>query len=218
MMARPRIPSPKPTIDLEARVCRDEQVVYVAGLDEAGRGALAGPVVAAAVILPLDDPARLEKLQAVKDSKLLSPRRREALYELILENATSYGVGSASAREIDRSGILAANNQAMLAAVAQLEPAPQFLLVDGPLYLRRTLLRQKPVVRGDTLSLTIAAASILAKVSRDRLMLDLDEQYPHYGFCRHKGYATAYHLNALAEFGPAACHRQSFAPIRRRLL
>jgi ribonuclease HII len=217
-MSAPRAVRTLPTTELETTICREEQVIYVAGLDEAGRGALAGPVVAAAVILPLGDAGQLEKLNAVRDSKLLSPRRRDALYDLILEYATGYGIGSASAQEIDRCGILAANNQAMLAAVAQLQPAPHYLLVDGPLYLRRTLLPQRPVIRGDSLSLSIAAASILAKVSRDRLMVRFHEQFPAYGFARHKGYATARHLQALAELGPVACHRHSFAPVRRRLL
>jgi ribonuclease HII len=217
-MSAPRLVRPLPTTELEATLCREAQVNYVAGLDEAGRGALAGPVVAAAVILPLDDPRCLEKLNGVRDSKLLSPRRRDTLFDLIIENATSYGIGSASAEEIDRFGIRAANNRAMLAAAAQLEPAAQYLLVDGPLYVRGTLLPQKPVVRGDSLSLSIAAASILAKVSRDRLMLAMHQQYPPYGFAQHKGYATAKHLQALAELGPAACHRHSFAPIRNRLL
>jgi ribonuclease HII len=217
-MSASRLARPVPTTDIERAVCREEHVIYVAGLDEAGRGALAGPVVAAAVILPLTDPTCLDKLHAVRDSKMLSPRQRDLLYDLIVANATSYGIGSASAQQIDRYGILAANNRAMLEAVAQLKPAAQYLLVDGPLPLRRTLLRQSPIVRGDSLSLTIAAASILAKVSRDRLMLTMHEQYPHYGFSQHKGYATAQHLQALAQFGPAACHRTSFAPMRHRLL
>jgi ribonuclease HII len=207
-----------PTIAIETAVCQAMAVTLVAGVDEAGRGALAGPVVAAAVILPLADSACLERLNRVKDSKLLTSLRRENLFDLIIENVISYGIGQATAAEIDEVGILTANNRAMLRALDQLRPQPQHLLIDGPLYLRNTLLPQKPVVRGDSLSLSIAAASILAKVSRDRQMIALHEQYPVYGFARHKGYATRRHLDALSQYGPSPLHRHSFAPIRRRLI
>ena len=209
---------PHPTLELEMKLRQRKGYAYIAGLDEAGRGALAGPVVAAAVILPLETADLSERLAQVHDSKLITAKRRDLLYDLIVTEAVTFGVGVVSAAEIDEMGILPANNKAMLTAVAQLNPQPDYLLVDGPLYLRGSLLPQKPVVRGDSLSLTIAAASILAKVSRDRLMVELDAQYPQYGFARHKGYATQAHQTAVAQHGPLPIHRHSFAPIRQRLL
>lgn len=207
-----------PTLDLERAVQKETGVTYVVGVDEAGRGAVAGPVVAAAVILPLDAPERLKHLNAVNDSKQLTPRKREALYTLIVEHALAYGIGSTPAASIDEMGILPANAQAMKAALRQLEPAGEYLLIDGRMRLQGIALPQRPVIRGDSLSLSIAAASILAKVARDRHMIDQDAHYPHYGFARHKGYCTAQHVAALHEHGPCPIHRHSFAPIRRGLL
>jgi ribonuclease HII len=214
----PKSKIPYPTLDLEQEIAQAIGTIYIAGLDEAGRGALAGPVVAAAVILPLDQPDQLAHLTHVHDSKLLTPGRREPLYDTIITHALAYGIGSATAQEIDQDGILKANFRAMRAAVAQLNPPPAYLLVDGPLPLRATTIPQKPVVRGDSRCLTIAAASILAKVTRDRLMVELDQQYPLYGFARHKGYATRQHLTAIQQHGPCPLHRFTFAPIRRPLL
>jgi ribonuclease HII len=207
-----------PTLDLEQQIAQEIGSIYVAGLDEAGRGALAGPVVAAAVILPLDQPDQLAHFANVRDSKQLTALQREQLYDKIIAHALTYGIGSATAQEIDQDGILKANFRAMLSAVAQLDPPAQYLLVDGSLPVRPTVLPQKTVVRGDSRCLTIAAASILAKVSRDRLMIQLNEQYPLYGFGRHKGYATPQHLAALEKYGPCPLHRYTFAPIRRPLL
>ncbi|HSM55204.1 MAG TPA: ribonuclease HII [Candidatus Sulfomarinibacteraceae bacterium] len=207
-----------PTIELEQEARSELKVQYVAGLDEAGRGAVAGPVVAAAVILPLDAPERLEPLYAVNDSKQLTFRQREALYDLIVEYALAYGVGSTPAHDIDRLGIIPANARAMQQALSQLQPAGEFLLIDGRMKLPTVPLPQRSVVRGDSLSLSIAAASILAKVSRDRHMIALSEQHPQYGFARHKGYCTRQHVAAIDEYGPCDVHRHSFAPIRRPLL
>lgn len=207
-----------PTLDLEWAIRDESGVGAIAGLDEAGRGAIAGPVVAAAVILPLDDSERLAHLVGVADSKQLSPRRREQLYEQIAAHALACGIASTPASDIDEIGILPANMQAMRAALAQLALPAEFLLVDGPLRLLRVAIPQKAVVRGDSTCLSIAAASILAKVTRDRYMLALDERYPTYGFAHHKGYCTPQHVAALEAHGPCPEHRYSFAPICQRLL
>jgi ribonuclease HII len=190
----------------------------IAGVDEAGRGAIAGPVVAAAVILPLDDATRLAELDGVNDSKVLTPQRREALYEQIVANAVAYGISMADAATIDEIGILPANMMAMRAALGQLEPGADYLLIDGPLRLRNVTIPQQTVVRGDSLSLSIAAASILAKVTRDHYMMALESRYPAYGFARHKGYCTRAHVAAVSTHGPCDEHRHSFAPIRQPLL
>jgi ribonuclease HII len=207
-----------PTLELELAARDETGLRYIAGLDEAGRGAIAGPVVAAAVILPLDETEQLAHLHGVADSKQLTPQRREELYEQIIAHSLAYGIGSAPAAAIDEIGILPANMQAMRSALAQLHLPAEYLLVDGPLRLRRVAVPQKTVVRGDSLCLSIAAASILAKVTRDRYMAQLGERYPQYGFARHKGYCTAEHVSAVERYGPCAEHRHSFAPIRRPLL
>lgn len=186
----------------------------VAGLDEAGRGAWAGPVVAAAVILPpgLSDLAQL--LAPVRDSKLLTPRRRELCYDLITTHALAYGAGFVSAEEIDRIGILPATRQAMLLALESLPVPPDFLLIDA-LRLPQAPLPQRAFIKGDRDHLSIAAASIVAKVTRDRWMRALDERLPGYGLSRHKGYGTPEHLAALRALGPSAEHRHTFAPVRK---
>lgn len=206
------------TVALERGVCERYGLTYVAGIDEAGRGALAGPVVAAAIILPLQDAVVLAELAEVDDSKKLTATKRERLFDLVQAKAVAYGVGVESARVIDEIGILPANRRAMMAAVAQLEPAPEFLLLDGRMRLHQVNIRQKSVIRGDKESLSIAAASILAKVTRDRLMVALAERYPGYGLARHKGYGTKGHLAAIGERGPSEIHRHSFAPMKDRLL
>ncbi len=202
---------------LETAVSQQHNCTRIAGIDEAGRGALAGPVVAAAVILPLNPTTELI-LHGVNDSKQLTAPRREALFELIIENAVAYGIGQQPASVIDEIGILPANKLAMEAAVMQLRPAPQFLLIDGRIRLPQLNIPQQAIVRGDSQSLSIAAASILAKVTRDRLMCELDSHYPHYGFAQHKGYGTELHRAAIDRHGPCAQHRHSFAPIRQPLL
>ena len=202
---------------LETAVSQQHQFTHIAGIDEAGRGALAGPVVAAAVILPLNDTIAT-LLLGVNDSKQLTAKRREALFALICQHALAYGIGLEPASVIDEIGILPANKLAMGTAVAQLTTPPQFLLIDGRIRLPQLNIPQTAVVRGDSASLSIAAASILAKVTRDRLMIQLDSQFPHYGFAQHKGYGTEFHRAALAQHGPCPQHRHSFAPIRSPLL
>ncbi len=184
----------------------------VAGVDEAGRGPLAGPVVAAAVILPY--PFDHDRLT---DSKKLSPLRREAIYEALTSGADiAWAVGQASVEEIDEINILRATGLAMQRAVAALDPAPDHLLVDGR-PMRGFSVAQTSIINGDGRSFSVAAASVIAKVTRDRLMLALHDQYPQYDFARHKGYGTAAHRSALAKHGPCPIHRRSFAPVRHAL-
>jgi ribonuclease HII len=175
-----------------------------AGVDEAGRGPLAGPVVAAAVMFPPDC-----RIDGVADSKTLSAGQREDAARRIRAAAWSWGIGLATPEEIDAINILQATLLAMRRAVAAMDPAPAFLLVDGNRFAHDTL-PFRTVVKGDALCLGIAAASILAKVERDAIMLDLDILYPQYGFARHKGYPTAAHVTALREHGPSPVHRRSF--------
>jgi ribonuclease HII len=189
----------------------------IAGIDEAGRGAWAGPVVAAAVILPLDCPDLLTLLKGVNDSKKLSARQREQAGPRIEGLAVSAGVGVTSAADIDRLGIVPATRLAMQRAVAQLTPAPDALLVDAVNLTALVPLPQRALFYGDSISLSIAAASILAKLSRDRLMTVLEGHYPGYGFARHKGYGTSAHRAALERLGVCEVHRQSFAPVKARL-
>lgn len=207
-----------PDLALETAVFLQQHLLYIAGLDEAGRGALAGPVVAAAVILPLDDLALLTALEGVNDSKQLTARQREALFARITQHALAYGIGQEPAAVIDEIGIMPATKRAMQQAVDQLRPKAEFLLIDGRIRLQNNPLPQQAVVRGDGKSLSIAAASILAKVTRDRLMVQEDVRYPRYGFARHKGYGTVAHMTALAAHGPCPLHRHSFAPMKRPLL
>ena len=186
----------------------------IAGLDEAGRGAWAGPVVAAAVILPPNPAELARQLAPVRDSKLLTPRRRELCYEIITSCALSWGVGFVSAAEIDRIGILPATRRAMLLAIEALSVPADFLLIDA-LQLPQVPLPQRAFIKGDRDHLSIAAASIVAKVTRDRWLQALDERFPGYGLARHKGYGTPEHWAALCALGPSPEHRHSFAPIRQ---
>ena len=182
------------------------------GVDEAGRGPLAGPVIVAAVSLSDD----LSGLKGVRDSKLLSAGRREELFELIKARARGISVAWAHPREIERRNILRATLEAMRRAVLKL-PAGDFVLVDGPHMIPGLPRPQKAVVDGDNLSLSVACASIVAKVVRDRWMRRLDRRYPGYGFERHKGYGTAAHLEALRRLGPCAIHRTTYAPVQELL-
>jgi len=207
-----------PTLEFETAVCQQHRFTYVAGLDEAGRGALAGPVTAAAVILPLDDAEALAALADVNDSKQLTAKQREALFSRITQHALAYAIAQEPAAVIDRIGILPATRRAMQTAVAQLIPAAEFLLIDGRIRLNSLNLPQQSLVRGDSHSLSIAAASILAKVSRDRFMVEQENHHPVYGFARHKGYGTEQHRAALQKHGPCRLHRRSFAPLRQTLL
>ena len=176
----------------------------VAGVDEAGRGPLAGPVVAAAVIFPAD----CDYPQA-RDSKQIPAQRREELYDQIMERAMAVGVGVADHEEIDRVNIYNASLAAMYRAVEDLDVKPDVVIVDGPMVLRLDV-PQRAVPGGDAKCLSVAAASIVAKVTRDRMMKEFDSQYPGYGFARHKGYGTEDHMRALKELGPCPIHRRSF--------
>lgn len=205
-----------PTLDYERWLwtagCR-----CVAGLDEVGRGAWAGPVVAAAVILPPGVPELAESLDGVRDSKMLSAARREALLPVVQDHAQDWAVGVVAPQEIDDMGIVPATRQAMALALQALSPAPDYLLLDH-IALPGVPLPQHSLPKGDARVLSIAAASIVAKVSRDRMMIELAEQYPGYGFARHKGYGTTAHRVALADLGPCPVHRMSFAPLREASL
>jgi ribonuclease HII len=180
----------------------------IAGIDEVGRGSLAGPVVAAAVILP-----DRHRIKGLRDSKVLPQSRREALYELILDRAEAVGVGCMEVEVIDRINILQATKLAMRQALGHLDPMPDHLVIDA-LSLREVDLPQRPIIDGDAISASIAAASIVAKVTRDRICAEFDDRYPAYGFARNKGYGTRRHVEALLNEGPCEWHRRSFAPLR----
>ncbi len=187
-----------------------QQYQHVAGLDEAGRGCWAGPVSAAAVILPHN----CDALQGVSDSKQLSEEKREHFFELITQQAVAFGIGLVEPKIIDEINILEATRCAMLIAIAQLQTPPEFLMIDGKNMNLATEIPQISIIDGDALSLSIAAASILAKVTRDRLMRNMALQYPGYGFEKHKGYGTQIHREALAKHGTTPIHRFSYKPIR----
>ena len=176
----------------------------IAGIDEVGRGPLAGPVVACAVILPEDHP-----ILYLNDSKKLSAKKREELYEVITREAVSYGIGMESPAVIDEINILRATCSAMRKALSAMSVPARFLLVDA-VTIPEVSVPQCPIIHGDALSVSIAAASIVAKVTRDRLMEDYDRIYPGYGFAKHKGYGTAAHIAAIKELGPCPIHRKSF--------
>jgi ribonuclease HII len=198
-----------PTFDQEATL-QAQGYRLIAGVDEVGRGALAGPVMAAAVILPLG--ADFAWLRLVRDSKQLSPRQRERVFDLVQLAGIPLGLGSVPHATIDEVGIVQATRMAMAQAVDSLPSRPDFLLIDA-LSLPEVDLPQKGIIRGDQLSLSIACASIMAKVSRDRRMTEFDGVYPGYGLARHKGYGTKQHLQCLGQLGPCAIHRRSFAPV-----
>jgi ribonuclease HII len=184
---------------------------WMAGVDEAGRGPLAGPVVAGAVIIQPGD-----KIPGVRDSKLLTPGQRERLYHIITSRALSWGVGIVGPREIEKHNILQATLQAMKEAVLRLDPAPDFLLIDGINAIPIDL-PQQPIKQGDARCPCIAAASIVAKVTRDRLMLEYDRVYPLYHFARHKGYPTRAHREAIRQYGCCEIHRRTFKGVKEHL-
>lgn len=202
---------PKPSLTFEKALWK-QGLTRLAGIDEVGRGALAGPVYAAAVILPADK-AILRQLDGVRDSKQMRRAEREAWAPRIQALALCVAVGKASCQEIDRIGIAPATRLAARRAVQGLSIAPQHLLVDF-LRLPEIDLPQSPIVGGDALCLSIAAASVVAKVARDAELCRLDKRFPGYGFAAHKGYATEAHRAALLQQGPCAQHRRSFAPVR----
>jgi ribonuclease HII len=209
--SKPALPD-RPTLERELQLIQSGHAL-VAGIDEAGRGAWAGPVVAAAVIL---DPAAASHLDGVNDSKQLSARQRDKLYQIIIDHSVAHGVGHGSVEEIDTLGILPATRLAMTRAVEALAPQPDALIIDA---VRLPQINQPQAVFNfaDSISLSVAAASILAKVTRDRMMIELDAQYPAYQFARHKGYGTQIHQAALQSVGPCDLHRKSFRPIRALL-
>lgn len=192
---------------LEAMRCYEHQYEeqgLVCGIDEAGRGPLAGPVVAAAVILPRDC-----EILYLNDSKQLTEKRREALFDEIKEKAVAFGIGMVSSARIDEINILQATYEAMRQAVSALDPQPQILLNDA-VRIPGISIPQVPIIKGDAKSLSIAAASVLAKVTRDRLMREYDAIMPEYGFASNKGYGSAAHIEALQTYGPTPIHRRSF--------
>ena len=192
-----------PSFDIEEALLQ-EGYSCVCGVDEAGRGPLSGPVVAAACILPLGC-----VIEGLDDSKKLTPKKREALFEVITQKAIAFSIASSSVEEIDRMNILNATLLAMRRAIGGLSVPADFALIDGNID-RDFPLPAKAVVKGDSLSTSIAAASILAKVTRDRLCLEDDKAYPQYEFAKHKGYGTARHMALIREFGPCPLHRKSF--------
>ncbi len=198
------------------RAARSQGFSKIAGVDEAGRGPLAGPVVAAACTLPEDF-----FIKKIDDSKRLSPAQREEMFATLMAHpGVRYGIGTVEAFMIDQINILQATLQAMAAAIAQLNPEPDFILVDGdkspsiPISCQTVI---QTVIRGDSLSQSIMAAAIIAKVTRDRQMAEYDKQYPQYGFSSHKGYATPEHLAALDKWGPCPLHRESYKPVKAHL-
>lgn len=195
----------------EERLFEAQGYRYIAGIDEVGRGSLAGPVVAAAVILPPKIKAPWLKL--VRDSKLLEPARRELLSYYIHKTAVAIGIGSTDNTIIDTRGIVKATQLAMMMAIRQLSPPAEALLIDF-MVLPGIKLPQKGVIDGDSLCLSIACASIVAKVSRDHLMTEMDKIYPGYGLAKHKGYGTNQHLTCLVRHGPSPIHRCSFKPVK----
>ncbi|MCR4595903.1 MAG: ribonuclease HII [Lachnospiraceae bacterium] len=177
---------------------------FICGIDEVGRGPLAGPVVAGAVILP-----KGARIPYVNDSKKLSEKKREALYDVIMEQAVSVGIGMSDHEKIDEINILQATYAAMREAISKLDQQPDLLLNDA-VTIPEVNIRQVPIVKGDAKSMSIAAASIIAKVTRDRMMVEYDSVYPGYGFASNKGYGTAVHIEALKSLGPTPIHRRSF--------
>jgi len=202
--------SQPPNLDEEDKL-KSQGYELIAGIDEVGRGALAGPVVASAVILP--HPANLPWFELVRDSKELNSRKRESLFDLINKEAIAVGIGIVPPQVIDSVNILKATRLAMIQAVEKLPKQPNFLLIDR-LGLSQCPIPQMGITRGDKSCLSIACASIIAKVTRDRMMEELDIMYPGYGFAQHKGYGTRKHISCLQKLGPSPIHRLYFAPVR----
>lgn len=185
----------------------------IAGLDEVGRGTLAGPVVAAAVIFSLNAKTNELKKIGVRDSKLLSAKKRDYLYEKIIENCIDWSVGIVSQEVIDEINVLRASIMAMKKAAESLKIKPDFLLIDGNFTISDYPVSQLAVPSADKYIFSVSAASIVAKVTRDKLLVEMDEKYPGYGFARHKGYGTKGHMEALMKKGPCGIHRRSFGPV-----
>jgi ribonuclease HII len=207
----PDLIPPRPDLRFEEALW-GEGIEQVAGIDEAGRGALAGPVVAAALILP-PDPAIRRSLDGVRDSKQMTPKQRDSWAGRLREVSLAWAVGFASSQEIDALGIIPATRQAAYRALQALAESPAHLLLDY-LVLPDVFIPQTSLVKGDARSLTIAAASIIAKTTRDSFMCELNKRYPGYSFEAHKGYGTTYHRGAIVRLGPSPVHRMTFAPLR----
>lgn len=184
---------------------KDKNINYICGIDEAGRGPLAGPVVVASVIMPKDS-----MIEGVNDSKKISEKKREKLYEQILEEAISYGVGIIDQEEIDKINILNATKEGLTRSLKELKVRPDLILVDALTKIDTLGIPYTSIIKGDAKSYSIAAASIIAKVTRDRIMRQWDEVYPVYGFEKHKGYGTSAHIAAIKEYGLCSIHRKSF--------
>jgi len=187
------------------------------GIDEAGRGPLAGPVVAACVVIDSEFKPKNEKFYKINDSKKLTARKREELYEVIINNASEVGVGICDHKTIDRINILEASFLAMKKAISSLKKRPEFIVLDGRFQIPNLSLMQEALVKGDELVFTVAAASIVAKVERDRIMKALHQNFPQYRFDKHKGYGTKLHMENLKKYGPSPVHRASFKPVKRLL-
>ena len=198
----------------EERSLIEKGYLPIAGLDEVGRGPLAGPVVAGAVMLR--EPSIPKWLSKVRDSKALTAKQRENIFQLIDESNTAWAVGIVSPQDVDQMGIVLATKHAMLLALQKLPVAATFLLIDA-LALPESHLPFKAIIKGDQTCASIAAASVMAKVTRDKIMLEEDKKYPQYHFAKHKGYPTKNHLEQLRMFGPSPIHRRSFAPVKLHL-
>lgn len=199
-----------PTLKLENKL-RKQNYKYIAGIDEAGRGALAGPVVVAVVIM--DCKSKINNY-GIKDSKLLTPKRREKLFKTIIKTALAWKTEKISEKMIDKIGIVQAVKRATEKALEKLKIKPDYILADRGINLDRIKIPYQSITHGDTEVFSIACASILAKVTRDKLMIKLDKKYSKYGFAQHKGYGTEKHIKAIRKYSPCPIHRKSFAPIR----
>lgn len=189
----------------------------VAGIDEAGRGPLAGPVVAACAVCKPDFTINNEKLKLVKDSKKLTAKAREGLFDIIQKEFCEVGIGICDHQTIDKINILQAAFLAMKKAIGALKQKPDFIILDGKFKIPNCSYQQKAIIKGDALVFSIAAASIIAKVARDRIMLEMHQLYPDYGFDQHKGYGTRLHIERLKKHGPCPIHRMSFKPLSRNV-
>ena len=191
--------------EIEENLYKEKNLQYICGIDEAGRGPLAGPVVVAACIMP-----RNSMIEGVNDSKKVSEKKREELFEIITNEAISYGVGIIDQKEIDRINILNATKEGLTMAVKELNPRPELIIVDALTKIDTDGIPYESIIKGDAKCYSISCASIIAKVTRDRIMREWDQGYPQYGFIKHKGYGTAAHINAIKEYGPCPIHRKSF--------
>lgn len=191
--------------EIEEHIHNEEKYKYICGIDEAGRGPLAGPVVVASVIMPQES-----MIEGVNDSKKVSEKKREILFDKIKEEAISYGIGIVWQDEIDEINILEATKKALTESLKELNVKPEVILVDALTKINTLGIEYRSLIKGDAKVYSIAAASILAKVTRDRIMREMDEIYPKYGFAKHKGYGTAYHMQAIKEYGLCPIHRRSF--------